>query len=359
MGKPAARIGDMTAHGGTIVLGCPTVIIGGMPAARLGDLHVCPQITPGVPPIPHVGGPIVLGSAGVLIGSMPAARMGDMAMCVGPPDTIAAGCPTVLIGEVGGGGGGGGGGGVASAIAGAFAALTGSPGPATEGPHWIESQVVDSAGNPITEVDYDLEDPDGTLSRNTLTRNGVIKRGGFESENDYTVKLVAVYNAQWSADSAKIGDTVTLSADVEGIDDGTDAIIEIWEQDIGSEDDLMEKIETKVDGGKVEADWEYKYTEDEDDIIEGEDEEGGYSAPEYYFLVKVEDQMARSALLEFKHFIEFKLQDEEKNPIPDREYRLILSNGEIRDGKLDGNGEAREEDVPPGKCDIRFLKPKT
>ena len=58
MSKPAARMGDVTAHGGSIVMGFPTVLIGGQPAAR----------------------------------------MGDMATCTGPPDTIAAGCPTVLIG---------------------------------------------------------------------------------------------------------------------------------------------------------------------------------------------------------------------------------------------------------------------
>ena len=98
MSKPAARMGDMTAHGGSIVVGFPTVLIGGQPAARLGDMHVCPMVTPGVPPIPHVGGPITLGSATVLIGGQPAARMGDMATCVGPPDTIAVGAPTVLIG---------------------------------------------------------------------------------------------------------------------------------------------------------------------------------------------------------------------------------------------------------------------
>ncbi|MBI1878917.1 MAG: PAAR domain-containing protein [Chloroflexi bacterium] len=98
MSKPAARMGDLTAHGGSIVAGFPTVLIGGQPAARLGDMHVCPMATPGTPPIPHVGGPITLGSATVLIGGQPAARMGDMATCVGPPDSIAAGCPTVLIG---------------------------------------------------------------------------------------------------------------------------------------------------------------------------------------------------------------------------------------------------------------------
>jgi uncharacterized Zn-binding protein involved in type VI secretion len=98
MSQPAARIGDPTAHGGVVALGYPTVLIGGQPAARMGDMHTCPLATPGTPPIPHVGGPVTLGSTTVLIGNQPAARMGDMATCVGPPDAIASGCPTVLIG---------------------------------------------------------------------------------------------------------------------------------------------------------------------------------------------------------------------------------------------------------------------
>lgn len=100
----------------------------GKPAARIGDMHVCPMVTPGTPPVPHVGGPVVgPGCPTVLIGGMPAAVMGDMCTCVGPPDSImlgsigvmiggkpaarmgdmcahggmiAAGCPTVLIGEL-------------------------------------------------------------------------------------------------------------------------------------------------------------------------------------------------------------------------------------------------------------------
>jgi uncharacterized Zn-binding protein involved in type VI secretion len=66
------------------------------PAARIGDMHVCPMVTVLVP---HVGGPILPpGCPTVLIGGMPAARMGDMAVCVGPPDVIILGAPTVLIG---------------------------------------------------------------------------------------------------------------------------------------------------------------------------------------------------------------------------------------------------------------------
>jgi uncharacterized Zn-binding protein involved in type VI secretion len=68
----------------------------GMPAARVGDMHVCPMVT-GL--VPHVGGPILPpGGLPVLIGGMPAARVGDMAVCVGPPDVIALGSFTVLIG---------------------------------------------------------------------------------------------------------------------------------------------------------------------------------------------------------------------------------------------------------------------
>jgi uncharacterized Zn-binding protein involved in type VI secretion len=57
------------------------------------------MVTPGLPPIPHVGRPIVgPGVATVLIGGLPAAVLGDMAVCVGPPDAIASGSRTVLVG---------------------------------------------------------------------------------------------------------------------------------------------------------------------------------------------------------------------------------------------------------------------
>ena len=67
------------------------------PAARIGDMHTCPMVTPGTPPIPHVGGPVVMGAPTVLIGKIPAARIGDMCVCVGPPDSIAKGSATVKI----------------------------------------------------------------------------------------------------------------------------------------------------------------------------------------------------------------------------------------------------------------------
>jgi len=65
-------------------------------AARVGDMHTCPMVT-GV--VPHVGGPILPpGCPTVLIGGMPAARVGDMCTCTGPPDSIVKGSATVMIG---------------------------------------------------------------------------------------------------------------------------------------------------------------------------------------------------------------------------------------------------------------------
>lgn len=95
----AARVGDLTSHAATPLgpgPGSVSVLIGGMPAWRaLADLHVCPLITVLVP---HVGGPVLMGSTTVLINGLPAARMGDVIVEVGPPNTIAIGAPTVIIG---------------------------------------------------------------------------------------------------------------------------------------------------------------------------------------------------------------------------------------------------------------------
>lgn len=90
---PAARVTDPSGHPGMITgPGVPNVLIGGLPAAVLGDLHTC-----AMPPLagPHPPSPMVKGSVNVLIGGRPAVRMGDLAGCGAP---IVFGLPTVEIG---------------------------------------------------------------------------------------------------------------------------------------------------------------------------------------------------------------------------------------------------------------------
>lgn len=98
MGQPAARVTDQTAHGTPLSPGpgSANVLIGGLPAWRAAaDFHACPLITVLVP---HVGGMVAMGSTTVLINSLPAARQGDMITENAPPNSIAMGEPTVLIG---------------------------------------------------------------------------------------------------------------------------------------------------------------------------------------------------------------------------------------------------------------------
>ena len=66
------------------------------PAARISDMHVCPMFSG---PVPHVGGPILPpGCVTVLIGGLPAARVSDMCVCAGPPDVVMMGSVKVMIG---------------------------------------------------------------------------------------------------------------------------------------------------------------------------------------------------------------------------------------------------------------------
>lgn len=88
----AARVGDPTNHGGVVIgPGVPTVLIGGMPAAVMGDNQSCPMVTAGHPPT----SPFILGSTTVLIGGKPALRITDTSACGAMP---LVGCPTVIIG---------------------------------------------------------------------------------------------------------------------------------------------------------------------------------------------------------------------------------------------------------------------
>ena len=88
----AARVGDTSTHGGTIVgPGNATVLIGGMPAAVAGDMHVC-----SLPPNAHqpTASPFPTGSTTVLVGGMPAIRATDTCICGA---MAAVGDPTVMI----------------------------------------------------------------------------------------------------------------------------------------------------------------------------------------------------------------------------------------------------------------------
>jgi hypothetical protein len=166
---------------------------------------------------------------------------------------------------------------------------------------------------------------------------------------------------KWSASEARRGDILTLSADVEGLRSGIELTLTILEYDADGAHDRITELPAIVKNKKIEVKWEYEYHEDTDEIATDEEMQqfgNNYNPPEYFFTLTVGDDEfgtgQESGILEFKDYIQLSLTDDGGQPVPDAEYVLILADGTEREGQLDGEGLAREEDVPPGPYSVMF-----
>jgi hypothetical protein len=182
-----------------------------------------------------------------------------------------------------------------------------------------------------------------------------------ESERIPVLPIPKIKEIGWSAPEARRGDIVTLSAELEEVRDYTEVKLIIYEHDQDGAHDRINEIPGIVKDGKVEVKWEYEYHEDTDEVpTEEELKRYGrhYNPPEYFFTIKFDDlELGRgqeSGLLLFKDWINIELIDREGNPIPNEEYILRLPDGHTRRGKLDNNGQAQEEDIPPGSVFVEF-----
>jgi hypothetical protein len=250
----------------------------------------------------------------------------------------------VIIGSGGSGGGGAGGGG-------GSAGEGDSAGSELEEGHYLDVKFVDKGGKPITGVEYIIKTPDNEVWSGALT--GRIKKTGIK-QGTYKIELKAIAKAEWSVNEARVGDTVKLKAEVSGFDSGAKAEFQIFEKDFSSADDLIATLKAETSGDNVEVDWEYQYVEDTDDIMTEKEKKLGYSLPEYYFIVKVENAIARSTILKFKDYVEIRLKDQRGNAVPNAQYRLYFANGQILEGTLDSNGYKKVENVPPGQWSVSF-----
>lgn len=169
---------------------------------------------------------------------------------------------------------------------------------------------------------------------------------------------VKITNLKWSQQEVRRGDIVGLTADVDEVPDGTEALIEIYEHDTGGAHDLVTKFPVLVEDNKVEAEWAFEYPGDINEIPTFEESENGYQPPLYFFRVKIGKASPDSDLLEFKDWIEITLEDEDEESTANLEYVIYLADGSERKGALDEEGYAREEDVSPGRAKVEFPKLK-
>jgi uncharacterized Zn-binding protein involved in type VI secretion len=355
MGKPAARLTDMTAHGGSVMgPGVPTVLIGKMPAATILDNHVCPMATPGVPPIPHVGGPMTLASTGVMLGKKPAGRMGDMHVCVGPPSTVVMGCFTVLIGEAGGGGGGGAGAAAAAAASNVTDPASvdpfpaNSPDPGTE-THFCSFRFTDSAGMPLAGIPYVFKGPDSIERHGASGPDGDGYYSGFAKSGSFSVKPRILKDAKWSKAKAPVGEEVELSVAAEGLDDGTEGELTILRKDDMGGQVFLARLPAKVQGKKMKAKWAIDVSESQD----APDAVKGNRGEEYcQFIAHAQGAVAVSGKLSVHAELEIEVVDEIGQPLAGAPVEVVLANGEVKKSKLDDKGSYKAEKVPANASDV-------
>ncbi len=359
MGKPATRLTDMTAHGGTIMgPGVPTVMTGKMPAATILDQHVCPMVT-GV--VPHVGGPATLGSTGVFFGKKPAGRVGDLHVCVGPPSMPVMGCFTVMIGEVGGGGGGGG----AGAAAAAASANTSSPAsvepfalaeppPATE-IHYSHFKFTDSAGKGLGGIPFLYTGPDKAEIKGCSAPGGEAYYSGLPKKGSYKVKAGALSDAKWSKTKAALEDELELTVKADGFEDGVSAILSIVERSNTGIQRFLHSERCKVQGKKIKAKWKVDLGPDDTEAPPAD--KSARTEFTYQFIAYAEGGVAVSDKLGIDSDLEIEVLDEIAQPVADKPVEVLLTNGEVKTGKLDANGKFKVGKVPAKPALVRLKVP--
>ena len=201
-------------------------------------------------------------------------------------------------------------------------------------------------------------------AKEELSFTAKLPKHGLEMKSN-TLKVIPpikVTNMKWGQKEARREDVVKLSADIEGVPDETEVIIHIYEHDQDGAHDFITKFPCCVKNKKIDAEWEYEYHEDTDEIPTDEEMKKygkSYNPSEYFWVVDVYGkrfgEKQESGLLEFKDWVSIELKDEQRNVIGNVDYVLHLPDGSEKRGTLDDDGIAKEEDIPPGKIIIEFV----
>lgn len=208
------------------------------------------------------------------------------------------------------------------------------------------------------EIPDDLELGDEAYFEVKLSKHSL--KG--ESDRIPVRPAINITDLKWSAEQARRGDLLTLSGKTKGIHNDEEVLVTIYEYDTDGAHDKIVELPATVKDKQFELQWEYQYFEDTDEIpTQAEQKEygGSYNPPEYFFTVRFGDAVfgkgQESGLLTFKDFVDVAYADENGLPYADADYKLILADGCERTGKLDSEGRARIEDVPPGQFKIIVL----
>jgi hypothetical protein len=296
-----------------------------------------------------VGGPILLGSTGVFIGKKPAARMGDTAACAGPPDMILAGCPTVLIGEIGAGSSASG---AASAAAVAASSMAPPQGlePFDFGPqespkaeqHEMIFQAEDSAGKPLGGLLYEAKDPLGkTLRAGTIYEGNTI-HGGYSSAGSYELKFKALENLTLTPNPCRPGKPLKVRISAPGFEDGERLGFSLVFVTLKTEIHAA-TVSGLIQGEKAEAEFAWP-----DGLLEALGKDAIASA---YAIAAAGAWVDVSALVKVLANCEGYLQYKGMR-IKNLMLSLELCDGEILESRSDAAGKFKFPDIPAGWAQV-------
>jgi len=166
---------------------------------------------------------------------------------------------------------------------------------------------------------------------------------------------IKISNAKWDKKVTFQGDLLKIQADIEGLSDGHEATVEIWEHDTDAAHDLITEFPVIIKNDKVETEWEFLYQGNVDQLLAAR-ENGHKDAPQFYYRVKAGEVSVDSELIKL-NWILVELLGEDDKPIPAEKYKIELPDGSIREGELDDSGRAFMYDIEkPGDCKICFTE---
>jgi hypothetical protein len=184
-----------------------------------------------------------------------------------------------------------------------------------------------------------------------------------ESSNIPVMPRLKVANLHWDKNEARRGDKLTLSAEIEGYRQESEVKVIIYERSQEGNHDRIAEIPAVVKKNRIEVIWEYDYHDSTLNIaseneLQKYDKSKHYNQPEYFFTLKVDNmeygKEQESGLLKFKDWVEISLQNHVGAPVVDQKYILHLPDGSKREGQLDSDGYAHEDDIPPGEVTVEF-----
>ncbi|QQS36580.1 MAG: peptidoglycan-binding protein [Ignavibacteriales bacterium] len=159
---------------------------------------------------------------------------------------------------------------------------------------------------------------------------------------------IEIKNLKWDKDEVHRGDILKITADISGAYDGAEAEVQIWEFDSDQAHDLVTSIPVNVKNKKIETEWEFQYVDDTDDIATDEENENGYSWPEYFFRIVVGGKSEDSKVIKFKDWVEIEWRYPNGEPAANKNFKMYLADGSEVSGTFDDDGKYRLEYSSPG-----------